>query len=211
MQRGDALVCLVQVRNLKVGPGIAADTDIGPVISRESKERIERLIQSAIDQVSLAAWFPSRTGIPSRHGIPRGMVSLAAWYPTSAWQLVDTMQRGIPRSEASDGAMQGAKVLLDGRGVKVPGHEHGNWVGPTVRSAPTAEVQQQTLRASCRGARGGGASRRVARRQRCSMQHGSIFMPHCTDCFKKLWKPSRIPQKRPTTFARRSSAFDSRR
>jgi hypothetical protein len=79
LQRGDVLFCLFQVRNLKVGPGIAADTDIGPVISRESKERIERLIQSAIDQVSHAAWFPSRTGIP------RGMVSLAAWYPTSAW------------------------------------------------------------------------------------------------------------------------------
>ena len=50
----------------------------------------------------------------------------------------------------SDGAMQGAKVLLDGRGVKVPGHEHGNWVGPTVRDAPrpstTADVARRLPR-----------------------------------------------------------------
>jgi hypothetical protein len=48
---------------------------IGPVISPESKARIEKLIQSAKDQ--------------------------------------------------------GAKILLDGRGVKVPGFEKGNFIGPT--------------------------------------------------------------------------------
>merc|ERR1712211_104245 len=35
---------------LKVGPGHEANTDIGPVISPESKQRIHRLIQSAVDQ-----------------------------------------------------------------------------------------------------------------------------------------------------------------
>jgi malonate-semialdehyde dehydrogenase (acetylating)/methylmalonate-semialdehyde dehydrogenase len=30
------------------------------------------------------------------------------------------------------GKQQGAKILLDGRGVKVPGYEKGNFVGPTV-------------------------------------------------------------------------------
>ncbi len=27
---------------------------------------------------------------------------------------------------------QGSKILLDGRGVKVPGYEKGNFIGPTV-------------------------------------------------------------------------------
>ncbi|NMO57737.1 CoA-acylating methylmalonate-semialdehyde dehydrogenase [Actinoplanes sp. TBRC 11911] len=30
------------------------------------------------------------------------------------------------------GEQQGAKVLVDGRGLRVPGHENGFWVGPTV-------------------------------------------------------------------------------
>jgi malonate-semialdehyde dehydrogenase (acetylating)/methylmalonate-semialdehyde dehydrogenase len=30
------------------------------------------------------------------------------------------------------GWMQGATCLLDGRGVKVPGYEKGNFVGPTL-------------------------------------------------------------------------------
>lgn len=34
---------------LKVGSGMDADTDVGPVISPEAKERIERLIQAGID------------------------------------------------------------------------------------------------------------------------------------------------------------------
>lgn len=32
---------------------------------------------------------------------------------------------------------QGVKVLLDGRNVKVPGYEGGNWMGPTVLSSAT--------------------------------------------------------------------------
>lgn len=28
--------------------------------------------------------------------------------------------------------MQGAEILLDGRGVKVPGYESGNFLGPTL-------------------------------------------------------------------------------
>lgn len=38
------------------------------------------------------------------------------------------------------GADQGAKVLLDGRGVKVPGHEGGNWVGPTIIDGVTMDM-----------------------------------------------------------------------
>ncbi|GAX83738.1 hypothetical protein CEUSTIGMA_g11163.t1 [Chlamydomonas eustigma] len=64
------------VKALKVGAGIEPDTDVGPVISKESKARCEKLIQAGIDQ--------------------------------------------------------GAQCLIDGRGVKVPGYEHGNFVGPTL-------------------------------------------------------------------------------
>ena len=38
------------VKNLRVGAGIEPDTDVGPVISREAKERCERLIKSGIDE-----------------------------------------------------------------------------------------------------------------------------------------------------------------
>lgn len=67
---------VAKAKNLKVGPGLDSTTDVGPLISKESKQRVESLIEQ--------------------------------------------------------GVKDGAKLLLDGRGVKVPGHENGNFVGPTV-------------------------------------------------------------------------------
>ena len=32
---------------------------------------------------------------------------------------------------------QGGKILLDGRGLEVPGYPNGNWVGPTIIQATT--------------------------------------------------------------------------
>jgi malonate-semialdehyde dehydrogenase (acetylating)/methylmalonate-semialdehyde dehydrogenase len=32
----------------------------------------------------------------------------------------------------ADSEKQGGKILLDGRGVKVPGYENGNWIGQTI-------------------------------------------------------------------------------
>jgi malonate-semialdehyde dehydrogenase (acetylating)/methylmalonate-semialdehyde dehydrogenase len=60
---------------LRVGPGIQ-NLDLGPMITREARDRAVQLIQSAKDE--------------------------------------------------------GATIALDGRGVKVAGHENGNWLGPTV-------------------------------------------------------------------------------
>ncbi len=60
----------------KTGDGMDSSADMGPVISAESKVRIEKLIQQGIDQ--------------------------------------------------------GADLLLDGRAVKVSGHENGNFIGPTI-------------------------------------------------------------------------------
>jgi malonate-semialdehyde dehydrogenase (acetylating)/methylmalonate-semialdehyde dehydrogenase len=65
-----------KAKKLKVGSGLDPSTDVGPLISKESKERVERLIEF--------------------------------------------------------GVQDGAKLLLDGRGVNVPGFEKGNFVGPTV-------------------------------------------------------------------------------
>jgi len=65
-----------RVRKLKVNAGHEPGTDVGPVISPQSKERIEKLITS--------------------------------------------------------GEKEGAEVLIDGRGIQVPGYEKGNFVGPTV-------------------------------------------------------------------------------
>jgi malonate-semialdehyde dehydrogenase (acetylating)/methylmalonate-semialdehyde dehydrogenase len=63
-------------KKLKVGSGMDPTTDVGPLISQDSKKRVEMLIQQGVDD--------------------------------------------------------GAKLLLDGRGVKVPGFEKGNFVGPSV-------------------------------------------------------------------------------
>lgn len=39
-----------KAKKLKVGPGTAADADLGPLISAESKARVHSLIQSASEQ-----------------------------------------------------------------------------------------------------------------------------------------------------------------
>jgi len=74
-----------RAEKLVVNEGSQAGCDIGPVISPESKERIERLIQSGVDQ--------------------------------------------------------GATLLLDGRGIKVPGYECGNFVGPTILTNVTTDME----------------------------------------------------------------------
>jgi malonate-semialdehyde dehydrogenase (acetylating)/methylmalonate-semialdehyde dehydrogenase len=70
-------------RQLKVGSGFGDGVDVGPLISPESKQRVEHVIGEA--------------------------------------------------------EKQGAKVVLDGRGVVVPGFEEGNFVGPTVLSNVTPD------------------------------------------------------------------------
>eukprot|EP01114_Cavostelium_apophysatum_P008243 TRINITY_DN205_c0_g1_i1.p1 TRINITY_DN205_c0_g1~~TRINITY_DN205_c0_g1_i1.p1 ORF type:complete len:530 (-),score=146.12 TRINITY_DN205_c0_g1_i1:51-1640(-) len=65
-----------KAKKLKVTQGSEPGADVGPLISPQAKQRVETLIQSAIDE--------------------------------------------------------GAKVILDGRGIKVSGFEKGNFVGPTI-------------------------------------------------------------------------------
>ncbi|XP_010933526.1 methylmalonate-semialdehyde dehydrogenase [acylating], mitochondrial [Elaeis guineensis] len=70
---------------LKVNAGIEPGTDLGPVISRQAKDRICRLIQSGIES--------------------------------------------------------GARVLLDGRDIVVPGYVDGNFVGPTILADVTSHME----------------------------------------------------------------------
>ncbi|XP_021717239.1 methylmalonate-semialdehyde dehydrogenase [acylating], mitochondrial-like [Chenopodium quinoa] len=70
---------------LKVNVGTAPDADLGPVISKQAKERICNLIQS--------------------------------------------------------GVQSGGRLVLDGRNIVVPGYENGNFVGPTILSDVTAEME----------------------------------------------------------------------
>ncbi|XP_024359151.1 methylmalonate-semialdehyde dehydrogenase [acylating], mitochondrial [Physcomitrium patens] len=70
---------------LKVTGGTEPGADLGPVISKQSKERICRLVES--------------------------------------------------------GAKAGARIVLDGRGIKVPGYEQGNFVGPTILADVTEDME----------------------------------------------------------------------
>ncbi|KAK8605923.1 hypothetical protein V6N13_102688 [Hibiscus sabdariffa] len=77
-----------RAKGLKVNAGVEPDADLGPVISKEAKERICRLVQSGVDG--------------------------------------------------------GAKLLLDGRNIVVPGYEKGNFIGPTILSGVTADMEYLT-------------------------------------------------------------------
>ncbi|WP_049019214.1 aldehyde dehydrogenase family protein, partial [Burkholderia multivorans] len=43
-----------------------------------------------------------------------------------------------------EGVKAGATLELDGRGVKVPGYEHGNFIGPTIFSGVTTDMSIYT-------------------------------------------------------------------
>ena len=42
-----------KAKALSVGPGDASDTDVGPLISPEARDRAARLVQSGVDQVTI--------------------------------------------------------------------------------------------------------------------------------------------------------------
>ncbi|XP_057787987.1 methylmalonate-semialdehyde dehydrogenase [acylating], mitochondrial isoform X1 [Salvia miltiorrhiza] len=74
-----------RAKALKVSAGTDPEADLGPVISKQAKERVCRLVQSGVES--------------------------------------------------------GARLLLDGRNIKVPGYEQGNFVGPTVLADVTADME----------------------------------------------------------------------
>ncbi|KAF8390173.1 hypothetical protein HHK36_024695 [Tetracentron sinense] len=74
-----------RAKTLKVNAGTEPGADLGPVISKQAKDRIYRLIQSGIES--------------------------------------------------------GARLLIDGRHILVPGYENGNFVGPTILSDVTSNME----------------------------------------------------------------------
>ncbi|KAG2704945.1 hypothetical protein I3843_05G028800 [Carya illinoinensis] len=70
---------------INVNEGTESDADLGPVISKQAKEQICRLVQAGVDT--------------------------------------------------------GAKLVLDGRNIVVPGYEHGNFIGPTILSNVTINME----------------------------------------------------------------------
>ncbi|KAL6515364.1 Methylmalonate-semialdehyde dehydrogenase [acylating], mitochondrial [Orobanche hederae] len=73
-----------RAKALKVSSGTDPEADLGPIISKQAKERVCKLVQS--------------------------------------------------------GAESGARLLLDGRNIKVPGYEQGNFVGPTILADVTVDM-----------------------------------------------------------------------
>lgn len=74
-----------RAQRLKVSAGTEPDADLGPVISKQAKDRICKLVQSGVNS--------------------------------------------------------GAKLLLDGRNIVVPGYENGNFIGPTILADVTADME----------------------------------------------------------------------
>jgi malonate-semialdehyde dehydrogenase (acetylating)/methylmalonate-semialdehyde dehydrogenase len=79
---------VAKAKTLKVSAGAEKGADLGPVVSKNAKNRILGLVE--------------------------------------------------------DGIKEGAKLELDGRGVKVPGYEKGNFIGPTIFSAVTPQMKIYT-------------------------------------------------------------------
>ncbi|KAA8531456.1 hypothetical protein F0562_006191 [Nyssa sinensis] len=74
-----------RAKELKVNAGTEAGADLGPVISKEAKDQICRLVQSGVES--------------------------------------------------------GARLVLDGRNIVVPGYEQGNFVGPTILCDVTTSME----------------------------------------------------------------------
>jgi malonate-semialdehyde dehydrogenase (acetylating)/methylmalonate-semialdehyde dehydrogenase len=79
---------VAKAKGLKVSAGVEKNTDLGPVVSKNAKQRILGLVE--------------------------------------------------------DGIQEGAKLELDGRGIKVAGYEQGNFIGPTIFSAVTPNMKIYT-------------------------------------------------------------------
>src|ERR1700731_953713 len=79
---------VAKAKSLKVNAGVEKGADLGPVVSKNAKNRILGLVE--------------------------------------------------------DGIKEGAKLELDGRGIKVPGYEQGNFIGPTIFSAVTSAMKVYT-------------------------------------------------------------------
>ncbi len=106
---------------------------MGPVISPQAKQRIERLIESGVKQVGAEVLLLGPLGLIGQH--------------EGCWHVPALLQNMHGSGLAIRSLPQGARCELDGRGIQVAGYPHGNWVGPTLLSGvqPHMECYQEEI------------------------------------------------------------------
>jgi len=80
-------------------------------------------------------WIPDLVQMASNLSINEGMSPGTDLGPMISPAAVERAQALI-----QSGVDQGAELLLDGRGAQVPGYEGGNWLGPTILSKVTEDM-----------------------------------------------------------------------
>ncbi len=149
---GSALVrVMVRTRMLpQVTAGWEPDADVGPVISPAAKARCEALVASGVKQgaqVSAGAAAPRTTSGAAllhaavRAAVARGAPGRRARHP-GGWRaavVTCVRMRGVRWWLLL--LLAAAQLLLDGRGVQVPGYERGNFVGPTLLGGVTPDME----------------------------------------------------------------------
>jgi len=87
-------------------------------------------------------WIPDIVAKAKKLKVTEGMQPGADMGP-----LISPEAKKRVESLIETGPKEGAKLLLDGRGVKVPGYEKGNFVGPTIISdvKPNMTVYQEEI------------------------------------------------------------------
>eukprot|EP00038_Savillea_parva_P008420 m.176867 g.176867 ORF g.176867 m.176867 type:complete len:518 (-) comp14243_c0_seq1:128-1681(-) len=81
-------------------------------------------------------WIPDLISMAQGLKINEGMVPGTDVGPMISPAAVERAQGIIQRA-----VDQGAELLLDGRGVQVPGYPDGNWLGPTILSKVTTDME----------------------------------------------------------------------
>ncbi|MXX72416.1 MAG: CoA-acylating methylmalonate-semialdehyde dehydrogenase [Gemmatimonadetes bacterium] len=81
---------------------------------------------------------------PMRDGILDGAASLQVGRGLDDGVDMGPVISGVHRDRVNgfidEGERDGARLLMDGRGLRVPGYPHGHWVGPTVFEDVTPEM-----------------------------------------------------------------------
>jgi malonate-semialdehyde dehydrogenase (acetylating)/methylmalonate-semialdehyde dehydrogenase len=84
----------------------------------------------------------SKNWIPDLVNMAKSLKVNAGHLPgTDVGPMISPAARNRAYSIVEKSVKQGAKLVLDGRGVVVPGYEKGNWMGPTVLAGVTTDME----------------------------------------------------------------------
>jgi len=84
----------------------------------------------------------SRNWIPDLVNMAKSLKVNAGHIPgTDVGPMISPAAKNRAYNIVEKSVQQGAKLVLDGRGVTVPGFENGNWMGPTVLSGVTTDME----------------------------------------------------------------------